>query len=324
MRAMRLRLPLAATAVSLLLATGANAGQRRVDVGVGSGSIRFGPENQAINDGDHVTWVWSGNGGGHTVTNGLDGDDPASGMIFDSGNMSGTPRGFTWKADRTGTINYYCAPHVGSGMIGTLAISASGVAVSSFRISEVQYNHATGLDRIEIANLGGDSGDLGRYRIAISASASVLVPLNSVFVVSGASPGRVVIHTNEPGTNSPTDFYMGGIGDLPTSGSVALYAPNTKLGTSLTDATQIIDFVQWGAGGQANAATAVAAGVWPSTGEFVPAVPVLGDYDIAFCGAESQRGAAFWNVAHPNFRTQTLCATPTRATTWGRIKVLYR
>jgi plastocyanin len=324
MKASRFRLPIAAASITLLLAPDAYAGQRRVDVGVGGGSIQFGPQTQTLNINDHVTWVWVT--GGHTVTNGSDPlSDPNAGTIFDSGFLSGGTQSFSWKADRTGSVPFYCDPHFSFGMTGTLQISPSGVSVSSFRITEVQYDEATGKDRIEIANLGGDFGDLGRYRISINGTTSALVPLPSVSVVSGSSPGRVVIHTNE-GTagSSQTDLFMGGIGNLPTSGSVALYVPNTKLGTSLADATQIIDFVQWGAASQPNAATAVAAGVWPSTGEFVDPVPVVGNYDLAFCGLASDRGKAFWNIAHPNFRTQTLCATPTRATTWGRIKVLYR
>jgi hypothetical protein len=92
----------------------------------------------------------------------------------------------------------------------------------------------------------------------------------------------------------------------------------------LTDATQMVDFVQWGASGQPNAATAVAAGLWPSTGEFVDPVPLAGDYDLAFCGLATDHGKASWSVAHPNFRSQPLCATPTETTTWGRVKLLYR
>lgn len=323
MRAMRLRLRLAAMVVLLLLATGANAGQRRVNVGFGGNN--FAPGTVTLNLGDHVTWVWVG--GGHTVTNGFDRDpiiDPNQGQIFDSQFLNGANQAFSWQSDAPGNIPYYCDPHF-PGMTGMLQISASGVAVSSFRITEVQYNEASGFDRIEIANLGGDFGDLGRYRIAISGTTAIAVPLGSVGVLSGGSPGRVVIHTNRTGTNTQTEQFMPGIGNLPATGSVALYAPNTAAGmTSLADSTQIIDFVQWGAGDQPNAATAVAAGIWPSTGDFVPAVPVVGDYDIAFCGAESQTGSGFWDVAHPNFRAQAPCATPTRATTWGRIKVLYR
>jgi len=322
MRARGFRVPLAAASISLLvLALCAQAGQRRVDVG--SGGFSFAPATQTLNNGDQVTWVWVG--GGHTVTNGTDPAlDPNAGLIFNSDFLNGTPNAFSWKADRTGPVPFYCDPHFSFGMTGVLQISASGVNVSSFRITEVQYDEATGKDRVEIANLGGDIGDLGRYRISINGTTSALVPLNSVSVLSGSSPGRVVIHTNEGTAGSTSTSLFMSIGDLPTTGSVALYVPNTKTGTSLTDATQIVDFVQWGASNQPNAATAVAAGVWPSTAEFVDPVPVIGNYDLAFCGTESQRGKAFWSVAHPNFRTQGLCATPTQATSWGRIKLLYR
>lgn len=329
MKAIRLRVTLAVTFVLMLLAAGAAmagavapGGQRRIDVGFGGFS--FAPSTQTLNIGDQVTWVWVG--GGHTVTNGTDPTlDPNAGTIFDSGFLSASPSAFTWKADRTGTVPFFCNPHFNSGMIGSLTISASGVQVSSFRITEVQYNEAAGHDRIEIANLGGDVGDLGRYRISINGTSAVTVPLNSVIVLSGGSPGRVVVNTNNGTTgSSATNLFMGGIGNLGTSGSVTLFGPNTKAGTLLTDATQVVDFVQWGAGNQPGAATAVAAGVWPSVGEFVPEVPVVGDYDLAFCGTVTQRGASFWDVAHPNFRSLALCATPTQPTTWGRIKLLYR
>jgi plastocyanin len=321
MTSTRLRSFLAAVMIALLLAPASHAGQRRVDVG--TASIQFGPSEQTLNQGDQVTWVWINPG--HSVENGSDpSTDPNAGTIFSTAIMNVLPAAFTWKADRKGTIPYFCVPHFSFGMTGDLVISASGVAVSSFRITEVQYNEASGHDMIEVANLGGDTGDLGQYRISIDGVTSQIVPLNSDLVFNGGSPGRVEIHTNQGTTGSTSASLFMAIGDLPTSGSVALYAPNTTSGTSLSDATQIVDFVQWGAGSQPDAATAVAAGVWPSTGEFVDPVPVSGNYDLAFCGLESQHGKIYWNVAHPNFGTQALCATPTQTTTWGRIKLLYR
>jgi plastocyanin len=306
----------------LLIASGSNAGQRRIEVGFAG--TNFGPDTQTLNLGDQVTWVWASFF--HSVTSGTaPAPDPDAGAIFDSGTLSANPSAFTWKADRTGNVPFFCTPHFFSGMTGTLQISPPGtIAVSSFRITELQYDEAAGHDRIEIANLGGDSGDLGRYRISINGTSSAIVPLNSALVLSGTSPGRVVIHTNEGTAGSTASNMFIAIGNLPTTGSIALYAPNTKSGTSLADATQIVDFVQWGAGSQAMAATAVAAGVWPSVAEFVDPVPVTGTYDLAFCGLESDHGKAFWNVAHPNFGTQSLCATPAQASSWGRIKLLYR
>jgi plastocyanin len=310
-------------ALCLLIAPGSHAGQRRVDVGFGG--TNFAPSTQTLNQGDQLTFVWAAGAGTHTATSGTDPSGPDAGLVFDSGFLFANPSAFTWKADRTGDVPFFCNPHFFSGMIGTLQISPPGtVAVSSFRITEVQYNEAAGHDRIEIANLGGDVGDLGRYRISINGTSSVVLPLNTATVLSGTSPGRVVIHTNEGTTGSTSNNMFIAVGDLPTTGSIALYAPNTKSGTSLADATQIVDFVQWGAGNQAMAATAVAAGVWLDAAEFVDPVPVTGGYDLVFCGTESDRGKSFWNVAHPNFRTQSLCATPTQASTWGRIKLLYR
>ena len=312
---------LAVGAISLLLAPVAKAGQRRVEVGFG-GNL-FSPSNTTLNIGDHVTWVWAG--GGHTVTSGTGPTDPLVGQDFDSGFLNGANQAMTFHADVLGTIPYFCDPHFLSGMTGALDVSASGVNIASFRISEVQYNAAGNLDRIEIANLGSDSGDLGRYRIAINGTTAITLPTSSILVLSGGSPGRVVIHTNQSGTNTSTSLFMPTIGNLPDIGSVALYAPTTVVAEAvLTDESQLIDFVQWGAGNQPNATTAVLAGVWPAVGDFVPAVPVAGDYDLAFCGTASQRGTSFWNVAHPNFRSQSICATPTQASTWGRIKLLYR
>jgi plastocyanin len=311
----------AAAVVLLLAASGTHAGQRRVTVGFGGGTS-FSPDSPTLNTGDHVTFVWAS--GGHTATNGTDTDplnDPEYAQIFDSGFLNGPNNAFTWKCDEVSNVPYLCTPHFPF-MTGTLQVSASGVLVSSFRITEVQYNAALGQDLIEIANLGGDFGDLGRYRIAVNGTTSHIIPTNSIGVLSGSNPGRVVIHTNQTGTNTATDIFLNTIGDLPATGSVALYVPNTT--SSLVDPDQIIDFVQWGAGNQANSATAVLAGIWPSAAEFVPAVPVAGNYDITFCGVESERGASHWEVAHPNFRTQSLCATPTQASSWGRIKVLYR
>ena len=312
---------LAAAAISFLLAPVASAGQRRVEVGFG-GNL-FSPPNITLNLGDHVTWVWAG--GLHSVTSGTGPTDPFVGQDFDSAILNGANQAMTYHSDVLGTIPYFCDPHFPVGMTGALQVSASGVNVASFRISEVQYNAAGGLDRIEIANLGNDSGDLGLFRIAINGTTAITIPTSSILVLAGGSPGRVVIHTNQSGSNTPTQLFMPTIGDLPATGSVALYAPTTVPGeTVLNDESQLIDFVQWGAGSQANSGTAVLAGVWPAVGDFVPAVPALGDYDLAFCGTAAQRGVSFWNVAHPNFRSQAICATPTQASSWGRIKLLYR
>jgi hypothetical protein len=138
----------------------------------------------------------------------------------------------------------------------------------------------------------------------------------------------VTIRTNETGASTATVLFMGGaggIGNLPTTGSVALYAPY-RLSAATPgplNASTIVDFVQWGADGQPNQATAEAAALWPP-GDVVASEPSAG-YSISFCGTRVQRGAAQWNVTTPNFGgAGPICATPTHTTSWGRIKTMYR
>ena len=87
MIARRLRSSLAATSLLLLLAAGSNAGQRRVDVG--SGGLAFGPQDQTLNLGDHVTWIWVG-AGQHSVENGVSLSDPNRGTIFNTTEVGST------------------------------------------------------------------------------------------------------------------------------------------------------------------------------------------------------------------------------------------
>jgi plastocyanin len=298
----------------LVLAPAGRAGQVHVDVR----SRTFDPPTILLNQGDQVVWVWHADR--HTVTH----TTPPP-PIFDSGPLfynstSGTA--FTWKSDRTGSIPYHCTPHLLDGHVGTLTISASGVDVADFRITEVQYTATGGLDLIEISNLGAAAGDLGRYRIAPSNGSTVTVPVDSFLVRPG---DRVTVHANASGTSvEPTDLYLPSLPDLPTSGSLALYVPNTAPSTSLNDSTQIVDFVQWGAGGQSREATAVAAGYW-SAGQFIPTVGVPA-HSIEFCGGPADRGRLNWEeISSPNFGSNGNCSTtPTLPTTWGRLKSLYR
>jgi hypothetical protein len=208
-------------------------------------------------------------------------------------------------------------------MTGVVRIVASGAAVADFRITEVQFGAAGGLDRIEITNLGDAVGDLGRYRISLSGvgTEADIVPVSTLSVPIG---GRVTIHTNETGTNTATHLYMSGIGDLGSpSGSVALFAPY-RVSTSPGPLTSnfIVDFVQWGAAARPNSDVAETVSLW-NAAEFVAGEP-LPAYSISFCGTRTQRGAAFWNVTTANFGTAGICTTDALNTSWGRIKTLYR
>lgn len=302
----------------------ASAGQVRIDVS----SNMFVLDDISMNLGDHAVFVWTS--GVHNVVSGtVSGGTRFPDGLFDSGGsplgvgtLSGGGTAFTWKSTASGNRNYYCHPHALQGMTGILRIQASGVAVSDFRITEVQYGAAGNLDRIEITNMGDAAGDLGRYRISISSTATELdiVPVNTLTVPVG---GRVTIHTNQTGTNTATSLFMNTIGNLPEAqGSVALYAPyrqSTSIPGPLNTDT-MVDFVQWGAAGQPNAGNA--SDFWNS-GEFVAGESAAA-YSISFCGSRAQRGASFWSVSTANFGSSGICTTDALNTSWGRIKTLYR
>lgn len=308
-----------------LLAFAAPAAAKQVRVNVSN--FMFSPAATSANLGDHVVWIWTG--GAHTVTSGdwsAVGDIVAGDGLFNSSPDGSAPVGatFSWKASVTGTRPYYCQPHIPD-MAGTLSLAASGVTgLSDFRITEVQFNVAGNLDLVEIANLGA-AGNLGRYRLKVSGAAvQTLSKAGSGaaatdIVVPGG--GRVVVRLNQSGTTTDTDVYLPAVAGLPATGSVALYVPNT-VNTSLALADQMIDFVQWGAGGQENEATAQAAGLW-SAGAAV--LNVAAGHSIEFCGQPGQYGATQWHeISTPNFGADGNCATPAFSTTWGRIKTLFR
>ena len=295
-------LVIAMVTVAVLLGmtgTPAQAAQKRVTVSPTSNQNRFLPTGASVHIGDHVTWVWAS--GTHTVTSGSSGTPNG---IFDSGLLEGGA-GFTWKVDRTGNIPYYCTPHWSVPMTGSVLSYAPEVVLTNanFRITEIATDVAGGADLIEIANLGTASGNLGRYRIAVPGDVEGLPPVDVVVPVDG----RIVIHANASGVNTATDIYVPLLAPLPdAAGSVALYAPNT-INTSLADATQIIDYVAYGAAGGANEATAVTAGVWPA-GEFVPGV-TASNRSLEFCGEAADRGAAHWEeVDPPNFGGEGTCS----------------
>jgi plastocyanin len=317
----------AAALLTLAVFASAHAGQVRVDVG--TGGFSFAPATITVNPGDQVVWIWAS--GGHTVTSGTDGSTNGSG-VFRSGTSTLSPTAaYFWKVTGTTAVPYYCVPHFGFGMKGTININPAGTAsVADFRITEVEFAGAGGQDRVQISNLGGDLSFLDLYRVTPSSTVTTLG--TGIFLGAGSS---LTLHLNASGTDDANNLYLPGVPDLGTAGSFAIYVPNTTTGpggslapASLADANQMVDYVEWGIAGQAaqpNRTTAVTAGLWP-TGDVVDItdLPAGGTgYSIAFCGSHTDHGASFWQKARPNFGG-TLCTTAAHTSTWGRLKALYR
>ncbi|MGH7729865.1 MAG: plastocyanin/azurin family copper-binding protein [Candidatus Eiseniibacteriota bacterium] len=307
----------------------AHAGQVRVNVG----SNFFAPYAANVNEGDHVVWVWIS--GGHTVTNwtlpadsvngGIDGsifDSEPGGLHFGLSNQR-----FSWKSDRTGHVPYVCVPHMSLDMTGRVIVAPLAtpptVPVADFRITEVLFNEPSGKDLVEIANLGAAAGNLGRFRLArLGTGTGVEIALNDFPVPAG---GRVTIHANETGANDPANIYLSELGNLgDVQGSVALYVPSSlSFQNALTNADMMLDFVQWGAGGQVNEGTANTAGFW-TPGTSIDNVAV--GHSIEYCqNATLDHGVDRWaEISPPNFGSNGNCTTPTVFQSWGRLKIIYR
>ena len=317
------RFPIAAFTTALvavaLLGTVSRAGEVRINISGSSVTGTFSPRTTNLNAGDHVIWVWTG--GQHTTTSG----DSSTGTA-DSPNHWDTPilmaagtntPAFCWQSTVPEVVPFFCQLHAPA-MAGRVIVG-SGIPVADFRLTEVQYNEASGHDKFEITNLGTVIGDFGRYRFALGATFGS-ISASSLPIAPGAT---LTIHTNESGVNTATDVFLPALGALnDAAGSVALYAPNTVNG-AFDDATQILDFVEWGPSGQANEATAVSAGLWTSGS--TTAIVAVG-HTIEFCGTQAQHAGAWFESLAPTFggAASDCGAVPTHVTTWGRIKTLYR
>merc|ERR1719399_1603302 len=113
----------AGLALATVNAPGIAAETKMVKMGSDSGQLVFIPDEVKICKGDSVTWV-NNKGGPHNVV--FDEDEIPSGfntagysMEDQLGDEGAT---YTKKFDIAGTYGYYCEPHVGGGMKGTLIV----------------------------------------------------------------------------------------------------------------------------------------------------------------------------------------------------------
>ena len=157
-------------------------------------------------------------------------------------------------------------------------------------INEVFYD-AVGSDTeqewIELHNNGETAIPLDGYCLYASGE-------HYVFNLFSLSAGAyVVVHWNADGIDTATDLYTGtaewsNMGN--TSGSVALWQTHD----SHTQDT-IVDYMEYGAGGQTYEGTAVAAGIW-TAGDF--AVDVEEGHSLAYDGS-GDAGSDWFDQAVP-------------------------
>src|SRR5215470_10301302 len=97
---------------------------------VGSEGLSFSPPSLTIQIGDTVQWSWSS--GGHTVTSGSQcSPDGQFCSPSDSNCASALPSNvgatYSHTFSAAGTFPYFCIPHCGFGMVGTIVVEAAGV-----------------------------------------------------------------------------------------------------------------------------------------------------------------------------------------------------
>ena len=143
---------------SLFVALPMAAANHVIDVG-GSNGNRFSPSSLTIQVGDSVTW--RNMGGFHNVS--APGEFRCSdGCDGEGGN--GGPSTSSWEFTRTfnsaASISYFCEPHQGVGMTGTLTVQGAAAAPGSVRLflDTIPVNEDDGNAAIGLTRTGGTDG----------------------------------------------------------------------------------------------------------------------------------------------------------------------
>jgi len=131
-------------------------------------------------------------------------------------------------------------------------------------------------DTITIKNFGSSTVDIGSYRLC--SLFSYITLSSQTTVVNGSlnlTPGAEV-----------TVLASNYLSFSASAADLGLYLPTGNFGT----AANMVDFTQWGAGGQGRESVAVAKGIW-TAGTFVNVSP-----PYQFDGNSSDFGANFWST----------------------------
>jgi len=122
-------------------------------------------------------------------------------------------------------------------------------------VNEVFFNPEgsdTGFEFVELFNRSSSEVDLTGFDLKPDDAGYYTLP---DFQLSAGA--YVVIHINTSGTNTSTDLYTGAGTNMGNSaGFIALFSDTTH------SASTIIDYIEYGAGGQTWESTAVSAGIW--------------------------------------------------------------
>lgn len=135
----------------------------------------------------------------------------------------------------------------------------------------------TGLNFITIQNFGTSAFDITGYRL--KHNGNLAAPINGATFWTEIQTGSFVIAPGDVAiVFNPLLMNLGTTGDL------GLFLP----GATAPSAANMVDYVQYGTGGNANESMAVTAGYW-GAGDFVS-----GTSPFAFTGTDTDYGVTFW------------------------------
>ena len=106
-------------------ATQDHTGESAVTVAVGAGENGqlFAPPAILVDPGTTVTWEWTGEGSGHTVTHEPSAEDAEPAFGSDQMEAAGETFQYTFEAEET--FRYFCEPHRSVGMKGVVAVGST-------------------------------------------------------------------------------------------------------------------------------------------------------------------------------------------------------
>lgn len=148
-----------------------------------------------------------------------------------------------------------------------LGFAGSLEAQTPLRINEVIFGVGAADDIVELINDSGANTNTSGVNMCSDFQYAALA---SATVAPG---GTIRVHVGVAGTNTPTDLFTG-VAMSPlssTSGNMSLYIPGSGF-PFFSNPANLVDFLQWGFGGQPRSDLAAANGSWPSTGAFLATV----------------------------------------------------
>lgn len=193
----------------------ASAMARAATVEVTVRNFEFVPATINIQPGDTV--IWNAVQGAHDVV--------ANDGSFSSGSVKSAPWTFSHKFDTEGTFRYFCSPHQGFGMVGTIVVGSGGsgehgtLKLASPTASVVEGGSVT----LQVLRLNGDDGavSVGFSVVAGTASSSDFNPTTShLFWADGDDAPKTITVQTKQDTLSEANETVNVVLNNPTGGAV--------------------------------------------------------------------------------------------------------